>query len=90
MTGYETAGISIGIPVDRGNRKSHRTPCSRCKYTQIDAVFSTYCWTAYACRNPDSEYYWALLNVTYQGSQLNEVTWSGCYYGESVEGGGIV
>jgi hypothetical protein len=39
-------------------------------------------WTAYACGNPKSEYYWALLNVRRNGDKLRRVTWGGCPCGE--------
>jgi hypothetical protein len=89
MTGCKTAGITIGIPVDRGNRKPYRVPCSSCKYAEIDVMYSTCCWKAYECRNPESDYYKALLNITKNGKELPYITWIGCSWGESAERGDV-
>ena len=59
--------------------------CERCKYVCPDKSASEWRWTAYTCINKDSDYYGALLNVTYNGDKLNWISWTGCEHGEPGE-----
>ena len=52
--------------------------CARCEYAQPDKSASTRTWTAVCCRNSDSEFCGAVLNVTAGGTKQNSVSWSGC------------
>ena len=55
-----------------------RVKCDCCKFVQRDKKASDRSWTAYMCANFSSEYFGALLNVTYSGDKLTEVCWKGC------------
>jgi predicted nucleic-acid-binding Zn-ribbon protein len=39
-------------------------------------------WVGMECRNKESPYYKALLNVSYGGDRLSDVVWKGCEFGE--------
>jgi len=60
--------------------------CAQCRFARPDRHSSTRNWTAIECRNLDSDYYKALLNVTEDGDMQDEVTWEGCEWGEAVSG----
>lgn len=59
-------------------RSSGRIICADCRYAKVDREASEGNWTAYECANSQSDYHHALLNITYGGSRLDEIVWSGC------------
>jgi len=59
-----------------------RVKCDCCKFVQRDKKASDKTWTAYMCANFNSEYFGALLNVTYSGYKCVDVCWKGCDCGE--------
>ena len=62
--------------------------CARCRFARPDRKASDSEWTAYECGNRDSEFYRALLNVTYDGDKRERISWKSCAHGRPVERGG--
>lgn len=74
-------------------KKLVMTKCEDCRYAAVDEGAScsydgggsnrdgSKWWTAYMCNNAESEYHLALLNVTKEGGQVEEVIWGGCNKG---------
>ena len=57
---------------------SNKIHCAACEFSRPDRKASTAGWTAYACTNPESEYFGSLLNVTVDGKKQDRITWTGC------------
>ena len=61
--------------------------CAQCRFARRDRKASGSEWTAYECGNRESEYYKALLNVSYDGDKRERITWKGCACGAPRERG---
>ncbi|MDL2318173.1 hypothetical protein LJC74_03640 [Eubacteriales bacterium OttesenSCG-928-A19] len=56
--------------------------CAQCRFARRSRAFSDKGWSAYQCRNRESEYFRALLNVSANGDEQHRITWKGCPLGE--------
>jgi len=56
--------------------------CAACLFVAPDKQASNKKWTAYRCKNTESMYYGALLNVDESGREEKRVTWEGCERGK--------
>jgi hypothetical protein len=59
--------------------------CAECVFVGVDENYSEKNWTAYECKNHESEYHRALLNISVKGHRQSRVTWPGCVEGRQAD-----
>lgn len=81
--------------------KEKRVKCADCTYADVDknapgnvpvwfvdrvtGKRRRVIWTGIECKNPDSQYYLALLNIDRNGNRQHKVMWYGCEHGRRAE-----